>query len=134
MDVYTGWLMFTYEAGLPHEHVISFVPLGTGVGTNLDLQGYVGGIQSAVVSASVSSFADDPDLAAVDMATVKLVNHNFLGFSANVLVLDASVAVSGGKLHRVAYQVTVLALAKEPSRALAELADSVVHIDRTTTF
>jgi hypothetical protein len=135
MDVYTGWLTFTYEAGLPHEHVVSFVPLGTGTGSNLDLQGYVGGIQSAIVSASVSSFADDPDLAAVDLASVKLaINHNFLGFTANVLVLDASVAVSSGKLHRVAYQVTVLATAKEPSRALAELADSVVHINRTTTF
>lgn len=132
MDVYTGWLTFTYEAGLPHENVISFVPLGTGTGTNLDIQNYVGGA-SAIVSASISSFAADPDLAAVDRASVKLQTKNLPGvLPVQVLILDASVAVSEGKLHRIAYQVTVLVTAKEPSRALAELADTVQPIDRAT--
>jgi hypothetical protein len=133
MDVYTGWLTFTYQAGLPHENVISFVPLGTGTGTSQNIQGYVGGA-SAIVSASISSFADDPDLAAVDRATVKLVTKDFAGLlPAQVLVLDASIAVGEGKLHRIAYQVTVLVTAKEPPRALAELNDTRLSIDKATT-
>jgi hypothetical protein len=134
MDVYTGWLTFTYEQDDPaNDHVFSFVPLGTGTSTNLDIQSYVGGA-SAIVSASISSFADDPDLAAVDRATVKLVTKNFAGLlPAQVLVLDASIAVGEGKLHRIAYQVTVLVTAKEPPRALAELNDTRLSIDRATT-
>ncbi len=131
MDVYTGWLVFDYEGDGP-DHIVSFVPLGTGSTSNLDIQAYPGGA-SAIVSASLSSFAGDPDLAAVDKATVKLMTQNFPGTpspSARVLVLDASIAISGGKLHRVAYEVTVLVTAKEPSAALNELANSVLSIPR----
>jgi hypothetical protein len=134
MDVYTGWLVFTYERDDPGIiQVLSFVPLGTGSGANLDLQGYPGGASAAIVSASMSSFADDPELAAVDTAKVKLATANFQGLPpAQVLVLDVSIAVTEGRFHRVAYRVTVLAAAKEPSRPLAELAASVVSVNRST--
>jgi hypothetical protein len=133
MDVYTGWLTFTHASNdFAQANVVSFVPLGTGTGTNVDIQNYVGGA-SAIVSASISSFADDPDLAAVDRARVKLTTHNFPGFTGQVLVLNASVAVQEGKLHRVSYQVTALVTAKEPSRALAELDETVLSIDRGET-
>jgi hypothetical protein len=144
MDVYTGWIMFEYEQDDPgHDHVMSFVPLGTGSGTKLDIVNYVGGV-SAIVSASVSSFADAPDLAAVDKAKVLLKTHEFKGVPpARVLVLDASVAVTEGKLHRVSYQVTVLAnvvpprppvTSSQPPVPFADLAGPVLSVDWESKF
>lgn len=144
MDVYTGWLVFQYERDDPgNTKVISFVPLGTKFGTNLDIQTYSAGVTSAIVSASVSSFADDPDLAAVDRASVKLLTHNFPGLApVQVLVLEADVAVTSGKLHRVSYQVTVLAnlvpprppgTLSQPPIPFAQIVGDVINIDPRST-
>ncbi len=135
MDVYTGWLTFDLSDGdLVRDHVRALVPLGTGSAGMLDIQEYAGGISSVVVTASLSSFAGDPDVAAVDSATVKLKTHNFPGVPpADVLVLDVNVAVQDGTVHRVSYQITVLAAAKEPVRAVDELEASVIPLDRSTT-
>ena len=136
MDIYTGWIVFDFHEGndnLINDHVFSFIPLGPGTGNNVTLQNYTGGA-GAIVSASISSFGGRPAVAAVDFATVKLVTHSFLGIPpTQVLLLDASVAVQDGSLHRIAYQVTALAGAKEPPRALQELSNNVLSIPGGTT-
>jgi hypothetical protein len=136
MDIYTGWIVFDFNEThdtLIHEHVFSFIPLGPGSGGNVTLQNYTGGA-GAIVSASISSFGRRPAVAAVDFATIKLVTHSFSGvLPAQVLLLDASVAVQDGSLHRIAYQVTAIAGAKEPPKALQELSSNVLSIPQATT-
>jgi hypothetical protein len=136
MDIYTGWIVFNFNESndnLIHDHVFSFIPLGAGTGGNVTLQDYTGGA-GAIVSASISSFGDRPAVAAVDFATVKVVTHSFPGHvPAQVLLLDASVAVQDGSLHRIAYQVTALASAKEPPKALQELSNNVLSIPKAAT-
>jgi len=136
MDIYTGWIVFDFNESndnLIHDHVFSFIPLGPGTGGNVTVQNYTGGA-GAIVSASISSFGRRPAVAAVDVATIKLVTHSFSGIQpAQVLLLDASVAVQDGSLHRIAYQVTAIASAKEPPKALQELSSNVLSIPQATT-
>jgi hypothetical protein len=129
MDIYTGWIVFDFHEShdtLIHDHVFSFIPLGPGSGGLVTVQDYTGGA-NAIVSASIASFGGRPAVAAVDFATIKLVPHSFAGHApAHVLLLDASVAVQDGSLHRIAYQVTAIAGAKEPPRAIQELGEHVL--------
>ena len=151
MDVYTGWFTWDHDETDQTDRVKSFVPLGTGLGAARDVQEYAGGVSKLsppIVSASISSFAGEPDTAAVNWAAVKLVPINVSDSSveggrrpALVLVLEADFVVTGGKLHRVSYQVTVLATPKEPSTggllagqaALNQLANSRLALDDTRT-
>jgi len=76
----------------------------------------------AVVAASLSSSADEPDTAAVDNAQVALEPRSFSPVQgsppAQVLILRARIAVAGGKIHGISYQVTVRA---HPSQLVEEL-------------
>ena len=54
---------------------VSFVPLGTKTSNQFNLQSYPKG-GSAIASASLSSFSGNPDVAALDSATVKLANQD----------------------------------------------------------
>ncbi len=58
-----------------------------------------------------SSFGGDPDVAAVDRATVSLEPQTVGGIAGNpmVLVLRAPLAEQDGAVHAFAYQVRVLA-------------------------
>jgi hypothetical protein len=71
----------------------------------------------------MTSFGDEPTGAAVDGATVKLKTITFAppaNFSANVLVIDAEIGVEAGHLHRMAYQVTVLAQPDDSNKLLPD--------------
>lgn len=130
LQVYTGWVAATHGAGndLTRNTAISFVPLDgnrrvqTFNPGNVDL-----GQIEAVVTASLSSFGGDPDVAAVDRASVRLEPQTFGGVGGNplVLVLRATLAAQDGAVHAFAYQVTVLA---HPS-----LFDQVLTLDPPTT-
>jgi hypothetical protein len=119
MDIYTGTCVFDYQRDdLSRDKLISLVPLGPhGTGPNVDIQSYpivpnfpVAQAVTAIISASMTSFGDEPTGAAVDGALVQLETHSFPGaLPANVLVIHAEIGVEAGNLHRLAYQVTVLA-------------------------
>ena len=120
MDIYTGTCVFDFQSGdLERAKLISLVPLGPhGSGPNVDVQSYPGAT-TAIISASMTSFGDEPTGAAVDGALVKLETHSFPGFPpANVLVIHAEIGVEAGNLHRLAYQVTVLAQTREGGQEL----------------
>lgn len=112
MDIYTGTCMFDFPSDddIIRDKLISLVPLGPhGTGPNIDIQSYPGDA-TAIISASMTSFGDEPTGAGVDGALVRLESHNFPGFPpAKVLVIHAEIGVEAGNLHRLAYQVTVLA-------------------------
>jgi hypothetical protein len=112
MDIYTGTCVFDFKSGdLQVGDLVSLVPLGlhNGTGPNVDIQGYPGDA-TAVISASMTSFDEDPTGAGVDGAFVRLEQQSFPGFlPAKVLVIRAEIGVEDGNLHRLAYQVTVLA-------------------------
>jgi hypothetical protein len=130
MDIYTGCCVFEY--GGDRDPLISLVPLGLhGQGPDVDIQSYPGvpgsGTVEAIISASMTSFGDDPDGAAVDGAVMKLETHSFPGFPpANVLVIHAELGANGGNLYRLAYQVTVFAQTRENG---LELPSMVVAVD-----
>lgn len=111
MDIYAGWLqfyMFTFWGEFQPATFVSFVPLSTKTGNKFDLQSYPEG-GSVIASASLSSFADNPNVAAVDAARATLSDQNLPQFPAVTLpLLSVDLAVEGGVLHRYAYQVTVL--------------------------
>jgi hypothetical protein len=119
MDIYTGTCVFDFKKGdLERDKLISLVPLGLhGTGPNVDIQSYpinpqfpVAQAVTAIISASMTSFGEEPTGAAVDGALVQLETHSFPGaLPANVLVIHAEIGVEDGNLHRLAYQVTVLA-------------------------
>jgi hypothetical protein len=80
MDIYTGTCVFDLTSdgsrdGLARDHLISLVPLGP-AGTNVFIQSYPGKV-TAIISASMTSFGDEPTGAAVDGATVKLKTITF---------------------------------------------------------
>ncbi len=110
--VHTGWIGATFVSDeLAREEVISFVPLDNGEIQRFELGNQDLGNVTAVVTASLSSFADEPNTAAVDNATVRLEPRTFPGIegSPQVLILRARVTVAGGKIHGISYQVTVRA-------------------------
>ncbi len=112
---YTGWLPFNHQSSsFGTNDVASFVPNQDGT---LDI--LPEDMTDAIVTASLTSFLDDPDTAAVDRAAVHVKQFQFpgLGGSQSVLVLDAALAVNGGSVRRLAYQVTVhWPVAKIPQR------------------
>jgi hypothetical protein len=126
MDIYTGCCVFEFS-GDHRDPLISLVPLGLhGAGPDVDIQSYPGAVE-AIISASMTSFGDGPDGAAVDGAVMKLETHSFPGFPpANVLVIHAELGAIGGTLYRMAYQVTVFAQTRENGQ---ELPNMVVTVD-----
>jgi hypothetical protein len=130
MDVYTGTLAFTFDsADISRTTVRSFVPLGDPGPNGWEIQNYISGRVKPIASASLASFASDPDLAAVDAASVRLQTKNFRGQRpAQVLVIEAQVAVAGGRLHRIAYQVTALSRPLDTSHPIAELGNNVLSL------
>jgi hypothetical protein len=127
MDIYTGTLTLDfYSSDLGRTTVRSFVPLGPPGPNGWEIQDYISGNVTAIVSASLSGFGGDPDLAAVDAASVRLVTTTFPGRVGNVLVIDANVAVDGGSILRVAYQVTALVAPQDPNHPIAELGNHVL--------
>jgi hypothetical protein len=125
MDVYSGWLTIDFRHDtLTRDRVISWVPLNdTG-----KIQKYLGGKDGIVTTASISSFGDAPEVAAVDRASTLLKDVPISGEMLDgVLVLEVDVAVRAGALHRVAYQVTVLARTDSISRG-AEFPGQVKEI------
>jgi hypothetical protein len=126
MDIYTGTCAFDFSSGAfdgpLRDTLVSLVPLGTHTGQDVDLQNYPGPVE-AIISASMTSFGDEPTGAAVDGATVKLETHTFPGFQANVLVIHAEIGVESGNLHRLAYQVTAFTQMNQ------DLHQLVVHVN-----
>lgn len=111
--VYCGWIGATHGAGsdLTRNTAISFVPnedggVQTFKAGNQDL-----GDVEAIVTAGLSSFGDDPDVAAVDRVTVALETRTFPGVAGHplVLILRATLAAQNGAVHAFNYQVTLLA-------------------------
>jgi len=116
------------------------VPLGPdGNSSNVNIQSYPinpnfpndpNKAVTAIISASMTNFGSNADAAFVDGASVKLEQHSFPGNSpTKVLVIHADVGVEDGQLHRMAYQVTVLAAVNpDISNQLSQL---VVRVDPT---
>lgn len=111
MEVYTGWIAFTFSAGgsLGAEEIVSFVPIKTNVVRRYQPNDLI----TSTLTATLSAVADDDDesnLFALDRATVKLEPQVFggVGGSPSCLVLRARVSALNGQLHRIAYQVTTL--------------------------
>jgi len=131
MDIYTGTCVFDFPSGsgdIRRDKLVSLVPLGLhGTGPDVEIQGYPGQA-TAIISASMTSIGEDPTGAAVDGAFVQLQSQNFPGFPpAKVLVIRAEIGVEGGNLHRLAYQVTVLATTGEAGN---ELPGMIVNVGR----
>jgi hypothetical protein len=129
LDVYTGWLVFDFDEpsdNIRRDQVISWVPLGTKTSSGaFEVQTYPEGAD-AVVTASLSSFGDGASVAAVDGALIEIKKQPLPGRTVDpVLVLIADVAVSQGGLHRVSYQVTVLANTKERGQEFRGQVDSI---------
>jgi hypothetical protein len=111
MDIYTGTCVFTLDnEDLTSDVLTSLVPMGPPDGLGkIHIQGYPANV-TAIISASMTNFGSNADAAWVDGASVKLVQHSFPGVPPrNVLVITADIGVEDGQLHRMAYQVTVLA-------------------------
>jgi hypothetical protein len=130
MDIYTGTCMFNFTAtdDQPSEDIKSLVPLGPQADGKVDIQGYPGNVQ-AIISASLTNFGRSPEAAYVDGAVVKLEQHEFPGVAGriNVLVIHAEIGGEDGDVHRMAYQVTVLAAVNEDTN----LHSLVAHLDPT---
>jgi hypothetical protein len=128
MDIYTGTCAFDFSSGSfdgpLRDNLVSLGPLGTLTGSDVDLQNYPGPVE-AIISASMTSFGDEPTGAAVDGATVKLESHTFPHFQANVLVINADIGVEAGNLHRLAYQVTAFTQISQDQ----DLHQFVVHVN-----
>jgi hypothetical protein len=139
MDIYTGTCVFDFPSGdLYRDKLISLVSLGPhGTGPDVDIQSYPGAT-TAIISASMTSFGDEPTGAAVDGALMKMETHSFPGFPpANVLVIHAEIGVEAGNLHRLAYQITVLAQTREGGQELPGMTLTLVRIrkcQRTNHF
>jgi len=132
MDIYTGTCVFTLDnEDLTSDVLTSLVPMGPKGGPDgkVDIQGYPSDV-TAIISASMTNFGSNADAAFVDGASVKLEQHSFPGNSpTKVLVIHADVGVEDGQLHRMAYQVTVLAAVNpDISNQLSQL---VVRVDPT---
>ena len=116
MIVHTGWIGVTFGAGsnLERDTAISFVPNVVFNNGTAELQTFNPVNQDrpeveAIVTASLSSFGNSPDTAAVDRAAVRLRKIDALPGDPIVLVLEARLAAAEGAIHGVSYQVTVLA-------------------------
>jgi hypothetical protein len=114
MIVHTGWVLATLEGGddsITRATALSFVPNGDRkVQTYKPPTADLGGVQ-AVVAAALTSFGNDPDVAAVDEVSVALENRTFPGVAGEplVLILRAKLAAQDGNVNRFGYQVTLLA-------------------------
>jgi hypothetical protein len=106
--VYTGWVAVTFKGsgGVTRETAVSFVPNGGGGVQTFN----PGAVVQATVTASLSSFGEGPDVAAVDEASLDLESRTFPGVSGSplVLILRARLAVQNGAFHAFSYQVTLL--------------------------
>ncbi|MFF4732857.1 hypothetical protein ACFY3M_48060 [Streptomyces mirabilis] len=110
--IYTGWIGFNHGAGsdLTRTTVQSFIPnddRSVDIFTVADTQ-----ILPHAVSASLTAFGADPDVAAVDSAHIDMAHREFKGIEGvqNLLVLTASVAAQNGAALKLSYQIVVAPL------------------------